>query len=63
LEEPETAFDLLERAINNGRPFWKDWVENDSDLDRLRSHPRYAKLIALLEKKSRATDNVDSKRG
>src|SRR5438552_4858353 len=28
LGEAESAFDLLERAITNGRPFWKDWIEN-----------------------------------
>jgi hypothetical protein len=48
LEEPEAAFDLLERAVSNGRPFWKDWIENDSDLDGLRNHPRYAQFVALL---------------
>jgi adenylate cyclase len=46
--EPEAAFELLERAVRNGRPFWKDWIENDSDLDGLRSHARYTKIIGLL---------------
>jgi adenylate cyclase len=49
LGEPEAAFDLLDRAISNGRPFWRDWIKNDSDLDGLRNHPRYAQLIAHLE--------------
>jgi adenylate cyclase len=49
LGEPEPAFDLLERAVTNGRPFWKDWIANDSDLDALRNHPRYAQLILLLK--------------
>ncbi len=49
LEEPEAAFDLLQRAVTNGRPFWRDWIKNDSDLDGLRNHPRYAQLIAHLE--------------
>ena len=48
LSEPEVTFDLLERAVSNGRPFWKAWIENDSDLDRVRDHPRYAQLLALL---------------
>jgi adenylate cyclase len=55
LGEPEPAFDLLERAITNRRPFWKDWIANDSDLDVIRNHPRYAQLTALLEQQSPAT--------
>ena len=52
LGEPEAAFDLLERAIGNRRPFWRDWIENDSDVDALRNHARYPQLIALLEQQS-----------
>jgi adenylate cyclase len=48
LGECDAAFDLLERVIRNGRRFWKDWIENDSDLDGLRNHPRYAQFVALL---------------
>ncbi len=48
LGEAEPAFDLLERVIGNGRQFWRDWIENDSDLDGLRSHPRYQQFLALL---------------
>ena len=55
LGEPEPAFDLLERAITNGRRFWKDWIANDSDLDPIRNHPRYQQLIALLEQQFRGT--------
>jgi adenylate cyclase len=55
LGEADAVFDLLERAIVNRRPFWKDWIENDSDLDPLRNHPRYAQLIAQLEKHSPKT--------
>jgi adenylate cyclase len=51
LGEPERAFDLLERAVSNGRPFWRDWIENDSDLDGLRSHPRYQQLVGLLQQR------------
>ena len=43
--EPEPAFDLLERVIGNKRRMWKDWIENDSDLDGIRNHPRYQKLL------------------
>ncbi len=53
LGEPEPAFDLLERVIAHGRPFWKDWIQNDSDLDKLRNHPRYERLVAQLNERSR----------
>ena len=43
--------DLLERVIRSGRPFWRDWIENDSDLDRLRNHPRYLQFVALLNER------------
>ena len=48
LGEFDAAFDLLEKVIRNGRPFWKDWIENDSDLDGLRKHPRYAQFTTRI---------------
>jgi adenylate cyclase len=51
LGECAAAFDLLERVIRNGRQFWRDWIENDSDLDGLRNHPRYAQFFALLNER------------
>ncbi len=45
LGQPEPAFDLLERVIRSKRPMWKDWIQNDSDLDGIRNHPRYQKLL------------------
>jgi adenylate cyclase len=51
LGECDAAFDLLERVIRNGRQFWRDWIENDSDLDGLRNHPRYAQFVALLNER------------
>jgi adenylate cyclase len=48
LGECDAAFDLLERVVRSGRQFWRDWIENDSDLDGLRNHPRYAQFVALL---------------
>jgi adenylate cyclase len=50
LGDSEAAFDLLERVIRNGRQFWRDWIEKDSDLDGLRTHPRYEQFVALLNK-------------
>jgi len=52
LGEFDAAFDLLDRVIrNSGRQFWKDWIENDSDLDGLRNHPRYRQFVALLNER------------
>src|SRR6266567_783982 len=51
LGDSDAAFDLLERVIRNGRQFWRDWIENDSDLDGVRNHPRYAQLLTLLNKR------------
>jgi adenylate cyclase len=48
LGEPEPAFDLLERVIGKERRMWKEWIENDSDLDGIRNHPRYQKLLERL---------------
>jgi TolB-like protein/Tfp pilus assembly protein PilF len=44
----EEAFDCLERSVKSGLTE-KRWLERDSNLDPLRSHPRYQKLLALLE--------------
>src|SRR6202171_2352774 len=51
LGDAEAAFALLERATRNGRHFWRDWIENDSDLDGVRNHPRWAPFVALLNER------------
>ena len=51
LGECDAALDLLERVIRNGRQFWRDWIANDSDLDGLRNHPRFAQFVALLDER------------
>src|SRR5947199_162142 len=51
LGDSDAAFDLLERVTQNGRQFWRDWIENDSDLDGVRNHPRYAQLLTLLNER------------
>jgi adenylate cyclase len=48
LGNADAAFDLLERVIQNHRPLWRHWIENDSDLDGIRNHPRYAKFLTKL---------------
>ena len=49
LGQAEKAIDCLEKAITCG---WaqrqKEWIENDSDLDPLRSHPRFQTLLDRL---------------
>jgi adenylate cyclase len=52
LKDSDRAFNLLERVIQNRRPLWRQWIENDSDLDGIRSHPRYAQFIARLHELS-----------
>jgi TolB-like protein/Tfp pilus assembly protein PilF len=46
--QTEDALCSLEKAVRNGLT-QKGWVEHDSNLDPLRSHPRYQDLIRLLD--------------
>lgn len=41
----EEALDCLERSVGKGMAEL-DWMQNDSDLDNLRDHPRFQKLLA-----------------
>ena len=43
----EQGLDLLERAVQNGFGH-REWIENDPDLETLRSHPRYLALLTRL---------------
>ena len=45
LGDSERALDYLDRALAGMHPGYITWVKNDSDLDSLRSHPRYQELI------------------
>ena len=46
----DQAFDLLERLIPNaGQEMKRGWVQHDTDLDPLRSHPRYKKILEILD--------------
>jgi adenylate cyclase len=49
LGDIERAIDLLERVLPNaGHELKHGWVKHDSDLDPLRSHPRFQKLLELI---------------
>jgi len=45
LGDLEAAFEMLQRSIDGGGPELADWAKHDSDLDGLRSHPRFQQLI------------------
>ncbi len=49
LGELEVAFDLLERLLPHANHETKSWVRHDPDFDALRTQPRYAKVLELLE--------------
>lgn len=49
LGEPDRAIDLLEPYLQKVGPHMKSWFKNDSDFDPIRSHPRYAKLLELMD--------------
>jgi hypothetical protein len=44
--EIDEALDCLEKAVIHGFSY-KAWLEHDSNLDSLRSHPRF---LAIMEK-------------
>ena len=49
LGETDRAMDLLETVWQQMGPDQLLWLKNDSDLDPIRSHPRYRKLVASTE--------------
>ena len=50
LGEIEPALDLLEQSIKRSGPERRAWVKQDSDFDALRTHPRYQKMIEMMDK-------------
>jgi adenylate cyclase len=49
LGDIEPAFDLLERLLPHaGRELYAGWIKHDSDLNALRGHPRYQKVLELI---------------
>lgn len=47
--EAEHALDLLDRAVATGHGF-RNWVENDSDLDPIRASSRFQEILARMER-------------
>jgi serine/threonine protein kinase/Flp pilus assembly protein TadD len=47
--EAEEAITLLERSVAAGFGHW-NWIENDSDFESLRGHPRFQALLAGKDK-------------
>jgi adenylate cyclase len=47
--EIEKSIDLLERYLQQVGPDLKLWFKNDSDLDPVRTHPRYQRLLELAQ--------------
>jgi adenylate cyclase len=48
LGELDRALDVLEDWANSGGVLAKNWLERDPDLDPIRQHPRYRKLIDVI---------------
>jgi adenylate cyclase len=49
LGDIERAFDILERVLPHaGHELKAGWIKYDSDLDPLRKHPRYQKILELI---------------
>jgi adenylate cyclase len=49
LGEIDRSIDLLEICLQLVGADFKLWFKNDSDLDPIRNHPRYQKLLELAE--------------
>ncbi len=49
LGEIELALNLLEKSLPHGIHDWAKWIRHDSDLDSLRSHPRFQSLLEKVE--------------
>ena len=50
LGDIEPAFDLLDRLLPSaGHELKHGWIKNDTDLDPLRRHPRYEKILEILD--------------
>ena len=54
LGDIERALDVLERLLPHaGHELKHGWINHDSDLDPLRSHPRFQKILESIRQSSR----------
>ncbi len=42
------ALDYFEKAVDSGYAS-REWIENDSDFDPIRDHPRFKKILGKLD--------------
>jgi adenylate cyclase len=49
LGESVQAIEILERILPKFSSDFRKWIKQDSDLDPIRTHPRYGKLVNLIE--------------
>ena len=52
LGKTEEALDYFEQAVRAGFT-QKEWIDNDSDFDPIRTHPRFQSILAELDAKDR----------
>jgi len=48
LGEVDMALDYFEKAVDSGYAS-REWIENDSDFDSIRDHPRFKKILGKLD--------------
>jgi adenylate cyclase len=47
LGEVDLALDYFEKAVGSGYAS-REWIENDSDFDQIRDHPRFQEILKTL---------------
>ena len=57
LGDIDRALDVLERvSLTPGHELKHGWIKHDSDLDPLRDHPRYQKILELIGSTNSTSD-------
>jgi adenylate cyclase len=63
LGEADQSLDLLERWVLHAGGELYGWIQNDVDLDPIRTHPRYPALLAKIEKVANDRLSANSSEG
>ncbi len=58
LDERDTALDILESLLPQSSCYQILWFKHDSDLDSVRNHPRFRKMLDAIEACSLSLDNL-----